>query len=142
MADSKLKNIIFWTKIAVPPLPIFFVHVRNMYFKSVAHFLLTPSMRSLIPFSLLLTILDLSVNVNAAISPLHARSESGLSQADLRPRASGSASTIQNITNLNNVQYVTNITIAGVELTVSLDTGRFVKLIFMNRPSFSELPSK
>ena len=82
-------------------------------------------MRSLIPLSLLLTTLDLSVNVNAAIFPLHARS--GLSPVDLRPR--GSASTIQNITGISNVQYVTNLTIAGVELTVSLDTGRFVKAI-------------
>ena len=96
-------------------------------------------MRSLISLSLLLTILDLSVNVNAAIFPLHARY--GPAPADLRARASGSASTVQNITSLNNIQYVTNITIAGVELSVSLDTGRFVKLILMNHPSSSKLPS-
>jgi len=78
-------------------------------------------MRSLIPLSLLLTTLDLSVNVNAAIFPLHARSS--LSPVDLRRR--GSAYTVQNITSISNVQYVTNITIAGVELTVSLDTGSF-----------------
>jgi hypothetical protein len=78
-------------------------------------------MRSLIPLSLLLTTLDLSVNVYAAIFPVHARSS--LSPVDLRRR--GSASTVQNITSISNVQYVTNITIAGVELTVSLDTGSF-----------------
>ena len=79
-------------------------------------------MRSLISLSLLLTILHLSVNVNAAKFPLHARY--GPAPADLRRR--GSASTVQNITSLSNVQYVTNISIAGVELSVSLDTGRFV----------------
>lgn len=84
-------------------------------------------MRSLISLSLLLTILDLSINyVNAAIFPLHARSG-----PPLRPR--GSASTVQNITSLGNVQYVTNITVAGVELSVSLDTGRFVKFILMSQ---------
>ena len=93
---------------------------------------LFPSMRSLIPLSFLLTILDLSFNANAAIFPLHARSH-------LRSR--GSASTIQNITSLSNVQYVTNITIAGVELTVSLDTGRFVKFIPMIQHLSSKLPS-
>lgn len=80
-------------------------------------------MRSLIPLSLLLTILDLSVSVIAAKFPLNARYGPAL-----RPR--GSASTVQNITSLSNIQYVTNITIAGVELVVSLDTGRFVKLIY------------
>ena len=97
-------------------------------------------MRSLIlPLSLLLTILDLSVNVNAAIFPLHARY--GAPPADLRPRASGSTFTVQNITSLSNIQYITNITIAGVELSVSLDTGRFVKPILMNQLSSSKPPS-
>jgi hypothetical protein len=84
--------------------------------------LLSP-MRSLISLSLLLTILDPFINVNAAIFPLHARA--GPDPAALRPR--GSASTVQNITSLSNIQYVTNITVAGVPLSVSLDTGRFVR---------------
>ena len=94
-------------------------------------------MRSLISLSLLLTVLDLSVNVNAAIFPLHARY--GPAPADLRRR--GSASTVQNISSLSNIQYVTNLTVAGVELSVSLDTGRFVKRVLMNRPLSSKLPS-
>jgi hypothetical protein len=80
-------------------------------------------MRFLISLSLLLTIFDLSVNVNAANFPLQARHG-----PDLRSR--GSASTVQNITSLSNIQYVTNLTIAGVELSVSLDTGRFIKLVY------------
>jgi hypothetical protein len=114
-------------------LPIFFFFVRIPGCANPLLFLTTcsllSSMRSLISLSLLLTILDLSVNVNAAIFPLHARS--GPSPADLRRRAS--ASTVQNITSLSNIQYVTNITVAGVELSVSLDTGRFVNLILMNQ---------
>jgi hypothetical protein len=86
-------------------------------------------MRSLISLSLLLSILDLSINVHAAIFPLHARS--GPAPAALKRR--GSASTVQNITSLSNIQYVTNITVAGVELSVSLDTGRFVKPILMSQ---------
>lgn len=89
-------------------------------------------MRSLLSLSLLLTILELSVNVNAATFPLHARY--GPAPADLRRR--GSASTVQNITSLSNVQYVTNLTVAGVELSVSLDTGRFVRLTHTHEPAF------
>ncbi|KAF8798904.1 acid protease [Phlegmacium glaucopus] len=74
-------------------------------------------MRSVIPLSLLLTILDSSVN--AVILPLEARA--GPPPAALRRR--GSTSTVQNLTTLGNVQYATNLTIAGVELVISLDTG-------------------
>ena len=76
-------------------------------------------MRYIITLSLLLTTLDSSAN--AVVFPLEVRSMPGLT-----PR--GSASTVQNVTSLSNVQYTTNITVAGVELSVSLDTGRFVKL--------------
>lgn len=90
-------------------------------------------MRSLIPLSLLLTILDSSVSVNAAKFPLDARYGPAL-----RPR--GSASTMLNITSLSNIQYVIDVIVAGVKSAVSLDTGRFVKLILMSQPSSSKLP--
>ena len=61
-------------------------------------------MRSLIPLSLLLTILDSSVSVNAAKFPLDARYGPAL-----RPR--GSASTMLNITSLSNIQYVIDVKI-------------------------------
>ena len=80
--------------------------------------------------SFLLTVFHLSAN--AVILPLQARS--GPDPATLRRR--GSTSTIQNLTSLSNTQYVTNITIAGVELAISLDTGRFVKLILVNQLCF------
>lgn len=91
-----------------------------------------PQMRPLILLSFLLTILNLSVN--AVIFPLDIRYGS---LDSLTPR--GSASTVQNVTSLSNVQYTTNITVAGVELTVSLDTGRFVKLVPMNQTLCSKL---
>lgn len=127
------------------PLPIIFVRTgavrkSNWHNASLAsYYSALSSMRSLIPLSLLLTFLDLSANVNAAIFPVHARSS--FSPAQLRSRASGSAYALQNITSLKDVQYITNLTVAGVPLYVSLDTGRFVKLILMNQLSSSKLPS-
>ena len=91
-------------------------------------------MRPLIFLSFLLTILNLSVN--AIIFPLDIRYGP---LASLTSR--GSASTVQNVTSLSNVQYTTNITVAGVELSVSLDTGRFVKLVPMNQTLCPKLPT-
>lgn len=74
-------------------------------------------MRSLIPLSLLLTVFDLSVH--AFVFPFHVHI-GGVNPNSLSRRAP------LPIRNIGNAQYVSNITLAGQQLQVLLDTGRSV----------------
>jgi hypothetical protein len=80
-------------------------------------------MRSLIPLSLILTLFG-SCSVQGLKLPFHVQTGNPPSPNN---RLGRRANTTIPITNTQNAQYISNITLGGVQVAVLLDTGRYNK---------------